>query len=472
MLHVLALVVLMSGPTQQLAPVIASFEAENAVVAAMLIDPVATAKGVELLTDRAFHYAENRALFQALARLHERGDALDAVTVSEELKRTSEFDVAGGFDRLAALFDAVPTGANFEYHARIVRERADARRLWRIGCEVQRDATDPEADLGELRTRMLSAIESVTPFASGRPPGRSAAEILADGSEGEVVETIGPPFMYRGRVALVSAREKHGKTSVVAGAVAAVTARQRWLGYPTRGGTVAWWSGATESTPRDVAQLVRQFGGDVARLHLVEETGDPFALLERAARAWSPDVLVVDSLAALVTDLELESGDSQGWTRVMGRLRSLAITYNCAVVVIHHGNKASGEYRDSTAIGASVDVLVALQEGSVDEERKLKAVARWKIPTMTVRLIQPQEGPWRYEPVGSGVSTDALVLMHVEQRPGCSLRSVRDSVPGTNREKDEAVQRLLRAGHIEDRGGDRGRALHVVGEQREMRGVE
>src|SRR5690606_35165231 len=70
------------------------------------------------------------------------GQVIDPVTVAEELKKTDELDSAGGMSYLAELLDAVPTAANLEYHARIVRERALLRRLIEAASHIIRDAYD------------------------------------------------------------------------------------------------------------------------------------------------------------------------------------------------------------------------------------------------------------------------------------------------------------------------------------------
>jgi replicative DNA helicase len=115
-------------------------EAEIAVLGGMLIDPDAVAKAIEVIDDSMFYREANRRLFRAMARLFQGGQALDPVTVSEELKKTDELEPVGGLAYLAELLDAVPTAANLEYHARIVREKALLRRLIEASTHVIRDA--------------------------------------------------------------------------------------------------------------------------------------------------------------------------------------------------------------------------------------------------------------------------------------------------------------------------------------------
>ena len=94
-----------------------SMEAETAVLGGMLIDKEAVTRAVEHLDDSMFYSEGNRRLYRAMLRLFERGDVVDVITVSEELKKTSELESAGGYDYLGALVGAVPTAANLEYHA-------------------------------------------------------------------------------------------------------------------------------------------------------------------------------------------------------------------------------------------------------------------------------------------------------------------------------------------------------------------
>ncbi len=119
-----------------------SLEAETAVLGGMLIDREAVTRAIEHLNESMFYREANRRLYRAMVRLYERGDVIDVITLSDELKKTAEMDAAGGFDYLAALVDAVPTAANLEYHARIVRDKALLRRLVEQASQIIRDVYD------------------------------------------------------------------------------------------------------------------------------------------------------------------------------------------------------------------------------------------------------------------------------------------------------------------------------------------
>src|SRR5215212_8348441 len=106
-----------------------SAEAEMAVLGGMLIDQDAVVRAVEVVDDSMFHREAHRRLFRSLIRIWQRGDVIDEITVTDDLKKAGDFEAVGGVAFLASLLDAVPTAANIEYHCKIVREKAILRRL-------------------------------------------------------------------------------------------------------------------------------------------------------------------------------------------------------------------------------------------------------------------------------------------------------------------------------------------------------
>ena len=119
-----------------------SLEAEVSVLGGMLIDNDAVARAVEVVDDSMFYREANRRLFRGMVRLFERGDVVDVITLNEELKTTGEIESVGGAPYLAELLDAVPTAANIDYHARIVRDKALLRRLIDAATDIIRDVHD------------------------------------------------------------------------------------------------------------------------------------------------------------------------------------------------------------------------------------------------------------------------------------------------------------------------------------------
>ncbi len=127
-----------------------SAEAEQAVLGAMLLDGDAALRGAELLQEDVFYREAHRRLFRALRTLVDRQMVVDYVTVRDELSRRGELEAIGGVDYLDELAGAVPTAANLEYHARILRDKAIQRRLIEAATQIITETYEQKAAAGEL----------------------------------------------------------------------------------------------------------------------------------------------------------------------------------------------------------------------------------------------------------------------------------------------------------------------------------
>jgi len=106
-----------------------NLEAEQSVLGAMMIDREAIVRAMEHLTDEDFYQKAHRETFAAMVALFERSEAVDLVTVSEELRARNQLEGVGGLTFLTGLANAVPTAANVEYYARIVKDKSILRRM-------------------------------------------------------------------------------------------------------------------------------------------------------------------------------------------------------------------------------------------------------------------------------------------------------------------------------------------------------
>jgi replicative DNA helicase len=106
-----------------------NLEAEQSTLGSMMIDRAALEKGIDMLQPEDFYRDAHQKIFDALISLAERNEAVDIVTVQEELRTRNQLDAVGGTEYLMALIDSVPTAANVEYYAHIVEEKAILRRL-------------------------------------------------------------------------------------------------------------------------------------------------------------------------------------------------------------------------------------------------------------------------------------------------------------------------------------------------------
>src|SRR5213595_3323696 len=138
-----------------------SEDAEQAVLSAMLMDQDAVLRATETVDDTMFYAERHRRIFRAMVTIAERGGVVDPLTLSEELGRKGELDASGGKDYIGFLVDAVPTAANIEYHAQIVREKAILRRLIEVSTSIVAEAFEGRSTASELLDEAESKIFAV-----------------------------------------------------------------------------------------------------------------------------------------------------------------------------------------------------------------------------------------------------------------------------------------------------------------------
>ncbi|CAA9480561.1 MAG: Replicative DNA helicase (DnaB), partial [uncultured Solirubrobacteraceae bacterium] len=137
-------------------------EAEQAVLAAMLIDADAIMRAAEHVDDTMFYREGHRRIFRAMIAVTERGDVVDPLTLADELGRRGELEASGGRDYIGYLVDAVPTAANVEYHAKIVREKALLRRLIEVSTQIVSEAFEGRSTAADLLDEAESKIFQVS----------------------------------------------------------------------------------------------------------------------------------------------------------------------------------------------------------------------------------------------------------------------------------------------------------------------
>ena len=135
-----------------------SEDAEQAVLGAMLMDADAVMRAAEYVDDTMFYREGNRRIYRAMITLAERGEVVDPLTLANELTRKGELDASGGKDYIGFLVDAVPTAANIEYHAKIVREKALMRRLIEASTLTVSEAFEGSERAEELLDRAEQRI--------------------------------------------------------------------------------------------------------------------------------------------------------------------------------------------------------------------------------------------------------------------------------------------------------------------------
>jgi replicative DNA helicase len=124
-------------------------DAERSVLGSMLIDASALEMCLEQLREEDFYVPANAAVFAAMRDIRASGDAVDLVTLTNELERHGRLEQAGGLAYITDLVTFVPTAANAQNYVELVEVKSVRRQLIRAGNEIVHDGMDDERELEE-----------------------------------------------------------------------------------------------------------------------------------------------------------------------------------------------------------------------------------------------------------------------------------------------------------------------------------
>lgn len=138
-----------------------NIEAEQAVLGAMLIKKEAIAEVSQLLKPADFYREAHRIVYETMLELFNKNEAVDLITVTEQLRKNDLLEKAGGIAFVTSLANAVPTAANVEYHARIVEEKAQLRNLINSATEIAGMAYEASDDITDVMDKSEKMILEV-----------------------------------------------------------------------------------------------------------------------------------------------------------------------------------------------------------------------------------------------------------------------------------------------------------------------
>lgn len=141
-----------------------NIEAEQSVLGAVLLDREAASRCTEVLRAEDFYREPHRRIYEAVIALTLRNEAVDVITVGEELRHSGQLDAAGGLSYLSDLTASVPATANAPHYARIVAEKALLRDLLRAANEIAEavftGTEDADALVDQAENRIFQIAEA------------------------------------------------------------------------------------------------------------------------------------------------------------------------------------------------------------------------------------------------------------------------------------------------------------------------
>lgn len=136
-------------------------DAEQSVLGAILIDSNAISVASEITKVSDFYNSINGIIFDAMLSLYEERSPIDLVTLTRKLKKKKLFDKIDS-SYLSELVNTVPTAANVEHYAQIIKEDAIKRALITLGGQITEMGFMEEKNVDELLDKAESSIFSIS----------------------------------------------------------------------------------------------------------------------------------------------------------------------------------------------------------------------------------------------------------------------------------------------------------------------
>src|SRR2546428_1772933 len=321
--------------------------AERAALGGVLLGGVTVFRTLGVPTS-AFFSESHRAIHRAMLRLVDRGDALDAIIVQNELARANELDVAGGPAALALLPGEGSIAVNAQSYARIIAEHAQRREYDALARRLGgASGTGPEALAAmvrdaQARVRELApraAVETIpteaTAFLAHRFPVRR--DLVARG----VLPRVG--------LGIVNGRPKVHKSMLADNLMLARARGAPWLGLPTDPGITlalqaehspaSWQRRLAVMTKNDPEPLpagclyLRTLRG------VALNTADGLGVVHQLLDETRADLLRIDPLARYMVGRE-NSNDEDGMGGVVRAIDTI-LERGVTVLLGHHQGKTA-----------------------------------------------------------------------------------------------------------------------------------
>ncbi|MCL5004038.1 MAG: replicative DNA helicase [Patescibacteria group bacterium] len=137
-------------------------DAEESVLGALLIDKDSIIRVAALLSPAHFYRDANGEIYAAILSLYERREPADLVTVPNELSKKKKLESVGGLTYLSSLVAKVPSSANVEYYANIVRDAFVKRQLIAASAKISESAFDSNTQSRDLLDKAERSLFSIS----------------------------------------------------------------------------------------------------------------------------------------------------------------------------------------------------------------------------------------------------------------------------------------------------------------------
>jgi len=132
---------------------------EQAALGSLLADHDAVTASIQLhLHPTDFYSKANMRIFEAILSLDSKGHRPDIQTVVQELKQKGKLDEAGGASYVSSLTTVIPSSANIEFYAQMVKDYSLKRELLKVASGIGVSAYDESKDAREVLEEVQQSI--------------------------------------------------------------------------------------------------------------------------------------------------------------------------------------------------------------------------------------------------------------------------------------------------------------------------
>lgn len=383
-------------------------DCEMALLGSMMMSANVIADVVPIIrTAKAFYTDVHQSLYGVLVSIHERGDPVDLMIVSAELKRRDLFGVVGGQDYMIELAESFAEWANAEYYAREVRVQYERRCVIEIASAMRIAAyatlADEPATIVANGIRRLESIcsaqadESVReireyiPRLAIEPDGKGPKRCIPTGLASLDLNIGGG--LNRGAMTVLAGRPSMGKTSLgLQFAIAAVKAGVNALFVSVEMTPVEiaarFLAIATatpldvvlrKSSPEDITAMMNfacnEWGeGKLFISDGIANTRDILAAVKSRVRTDAVGLVLIDHLQLCVPHGRHENRNL-AVSAMSAAFKALALNQEIAVVVmsqlsreaVHDSHLRLSHLRDSGSIEQDADLVFMLGKSVKDD---------------------------------------------------------------------------------------------------------
>ena len=136
-------------------------DVEEIVLGALLLDKDAILEIIDILSVDSFYKTEHKKVYEAILELNNNSEAIDLVTVPQQLIKKGELEMVGGAYAISKLTNKVSSAANIETHARILKQKEIARSLITLSNEILDSAYDETVDVLDITEHLLTEAYNI-----------------------------------------------------------------------------------------------------------------------------------------------------------------------------------------------------------------------------------------------------------------------------------------------------------------------